>query len=151
MNKRGLELWVSWVLLVAAAVIASVFMFGWMLDYATLTKEEVLKTYENSQECDSVSLEIRACQETSRNIIDVNATNRGMLKVDKLIFRLYDAHDDVATRQINVTIRPNTKSSFPVVRQNAVIAIEAVPVMYGDDAEIICSKRAVTLEPVGFC
>ena len=151
-NKKGVELWVSWVLLVASAVVASVFMFTWMTDYATETNEEITRTFENAQQCDSVSIEIRACQEITRNVVNVNATNRGLLTIDKIIFRLYDAHDDVSTRQINKTIRPNVKKSFPVVRQDAVVNIEAVPVLYDDAGnEIICTKRLSQLDTVGTC
>jgi hypothetical protein len=153
MNKKGMDIWISWVLLVAAAITATVFMFTWMTDYAQNTNKEIQRTFENAQECDSVAVEIRACQETSRSIINVNATNRGLLKIDKIIFRLYDANDNAVTRHVNITgLRPNVQRSFPVIRQDAVIAIEAVPVLRRDEeTEIVCSKRTSTLTGIGTC
>lgn len=151
MCKKGIDLWISWVLLVSTAIIASVFMFTWMTDYAKETNDELQRSFENAQECDSVALEIRACQETVRNIVNVNTTNRGLLRVDKIIFRLFDAHDNAVTRQMNITIRPNTLRSFPIIRQDAVVSIEAVPVLRRDEFEIICTERSATLNSVGIC
>ncbi|PIN69254.1 hypothetical protein COV93_06265 [Candidatus Woesearchaeota archaeon CG11_big_fil_rev_8_21_14_0_20_43_8] len=150
-QKKGQSHWLSWILLSALTLIVTVFMYRWMTGYAEDTSTEIIKTFENTEECDNVAMDMQACQSATKSVLYINVTNRGYLTINGFLFHLYDAHDNVVNRAQNETIRPNYQKKLTIVRQGIVEHLEAIPVIIKEESEIICSKKTVTVENVGMC
>jgi hypothetical protein len=81
----------------------------------------------------------------------MNVTNTKDLKIDELMFRLYDIHLNADVREKNVTIRPGNTRSVEIVKQGIIQDFEVLPVVHKGGKRLICEERRVTETDVQFC
>lgn len=151
LNKKGISIWISWVLIIAFMAILAVFMFNWTSSFTTSQTDRLKEVY-NSVDCNFVTISIDGiCQNTQ--ILNMNVTNRKNIDVDMLIFRIYDIYGNPEAKEIEKFIRhgkTNTET-VKVIKQGITSITEVVPVVIKDNKKIICDERKITANNIKFC
>lgn len=150
-GKKGVEAWISWVLLMGLGVALGTVYFAWMRGY---TQETVIVGIGGKSEflttCEGVAIMVKnVCQYTQT--LNMNVTNTKDLKIDELMFRIYDIHLNADVRETNITIRPGKTQSVNMVKQGIVQDIEIIPVVHKGSKRLVCEERRVTEQNVKFC
>lgn len=149
-GKRGVALWLSWVLMVAFLVSISVFMFSWTNNY---TKSQVgrLQEISDTSECQFLGISIdSSCQDNS--ILEVNVTNRNNYEIDQLVFNVYDIHFlSIQTKVLNVSIKPGKTGHFELIKQGTTRQFEVTPVFFTDENIIHCNEKTARMTNIRFC
>ena len=144
-GKKGISVYVSWVLVMAFVVGLSAFMFTFMRGYAETSAEQIKERALISLECDAVALTIdSACQNTQNLYIHI--TNRGDISIDGMLFRMYDLYYDGQIDEKNLTLdigKYNAKEVQLIKRGDVkkIRKIEIVPIVVSDGIEIKCENR----------
>lgn len=142
MDKKGVEVWISWVLLIAFVIVLSAFMYNWIIGYTESKSEQMKEMVYNTEECDFVAISIDAACQDSQTLY-INVTNRYNLKIDKLIVRMYRGSNVLNITEFNITIKPKVTKALNITKQTTtnVNITEVIPVVEKDDYEIICRNR----------
>ena len=147
LNKRGAEVWISWVLLMAFVVALGAVISNWMQNYTqsqiTNTKEKIY----DSQVCQSVSIFLSEIYYKNPQTLNMKVTNNNLLLVDEVIFRVYNDDGALTYVQKKVTLRPY-KSKDITVDINITNAhyVDAIPVVDNKESQIICRMRLARYE-----
>lgn len=150
MGKRGISVWVSWVLIMGFAIALGVFFFSWVKGFASESSDDIVERSDKITLCDSASLRIdKLCQDTQT--LNINVTNVNTLKTDELIFRLIDIYEESELRNVNFTIKPGETKGLILVKQGIVKQADVIPVIHKDRKRIICENKKVALNKVEMC
>jgi len=151
-NKRGVSIYISWVLLMAFVVILSTVMFSFMRGYAETSAEQIKERALSTLECDVAAVTIDyACQNTQN--LYINVTNRGDIRIKEMLFRSYDLYYEPQVDEIDVSLligKYNSKE-INLVKRGAVKKIrkiEVVPILLSEGIRIICENK-VSYYPLG--
>jgi hypothetical protein len=151
MNKRGISVWISWVLIIAFMTIIAAFMFGWTSSFTAQSTGRLKEVYD-TVDCNFVTISIDSiCQNTQT--LNMNITNRKNIDVDKLIFRIYDIYGNPEAKEVDVYIthgKINTEH-VTIIKQGVTSILEAVPIIVKDNKRIICDERKITANNINFC
>ncbi|RLE37458.1 hypothetical protein DRJ17_06535 [Candidatus Woesearchaeota archaeon] len=147
-NKRGIAIWMSWVLLIAFMVALSAFMNQWITGYSRSTAEDIETTYDE-ESCTRVALDISGCQESEK--LNIEVENNGDLSIDKIIFRLYDLYSEVESKEKEVDIKAGKTKYVEVLKQGTIHMVESIPVLVSDDAVTVCRNKMHVLEDIETC
>lgn len=150
-NKKSMELWLSWVILVAFTIGMGALLTTWMFEYSDSTSESIKEVVYNEGDCNHASFTINdICNTTSST--DINITNKGTLNIDAIIFRFYT--DEGANNVVNIrynltdeniTFKPGRTRQISVTEYTGNIYIlDGVPILYKGDLEIVCQNRKAT-------
>ncbi|MBN1386501.1 hypothetical protein JW968_06020 [Candidatus Woesearchaeota archaeon] len=147
MNKRGIEIWLSWILLMAMIIGLSALMMTWMKNYSREALTGAQKRVFDSDRCEqiSISMDHAICKNSSS--IETQITNRNNLRIDQIIFRKYYNESPPDITEINETIKPSLTKSVHFEKANdTIITLEAIPVYIDRTAGevIICRNRLVS-------
>jgi capsule polysaccharide export protein KpsE/RkpR len=150
-GKKGVSIWISWVLIIAfMSIIASV-MFVWTSGFTSQSTQRLKDVY-NAVDCNFVTVSIDgACQNTQT--LNMNITNRKNIDIDELVLRIYDIYGNPETKEMSVFIRhgrTNTET-VKVIKQGVTSVVEVVPVVIKDNKRIICDERKITANNINFC
>ena len=64
-SKKGISVWVSWVLIMGFAIALGVFFFSWIKGFAAESSEDIVERSDKITLCDSASVRIdKLCQDT---------------------------------------------------------------------------------------
>jgi archaellum component FlaF (FlaF/FlaG flagellin family) len=154
MNKRGISVWVSWILLVAFIITISALMFSWITSFTEQKSSELRERVNDISECSSVSINIDSvCQDVSTShFIYVNISNNGNIAVDKFIFRTVDLHESIVeSKEKLFELRPGESERVKLLKQGTIKYFEAIPLVFKDDYEILCSDRMASNDIIGEC
>ncbi|MBW2996719.1 hypothetical protein KY349_00090 [Candidatus Woesearchaeota archaeon] len=141
-QKRAVSPWISWVLLVAFAVVLSAFMYNFMVSYTESSTEDMKKVVYNTDECRSVSLDIdSACM--SAQVLNITLQNRNYARIDKMDFRLYSDIVPIHTNLTDIAMNPNRKKLIEIDTGTAstVTRVEVIPHIEKEDLDIICAEK----------
>jgi hypothetical protein len=140
-SKRAASEWISWVLIMAFAVILSVFMYQFMVDYTTDQTTDIKKIVYNSDECRLVSININsAC--FSAQVLNITLQNNNYVRLDKIDFRLYNGRIPLHTNLTNITMNPNREKMVSFNTGAAsVTMVEVIPHIIKEQMDIICSDK----------
>lgn len=157
MNKKGVSLWIEFVLLMGFAVVLSVFLNDWMRDYTTETAQDMKERHYDTEMCTGIAISIDyACHANSTPInLNINVTNRGDLRITKQIIRIYDN----ATTLENWEVLENSKLIKPTRMKvisntsslDTIGYIEIVPVTKKGDLEIPCPEKKAYTNRISEC
>ena len=149
LGKKGVEAYVSWILLTAFAVAISVFMYSWINSQVETSVDNIEQRSDLSM-CDDIGLNIKnMCQNTQT--LNTNITNVKLLAVSQLNFRFFDLYDNVDQRQVNITIRPGDTQFIEVIKQGTLKQVEIIPVIKQDNKIITCTKSMLSAENIKIC
>jgi hypothetical protein len=150
-QKRGVSLWISWVLIIALMAILAVIVIGWMNDFTISSTDRIKQVYDTT-ECNYVSVSIDSvCQNTQT--LNMNVTNLKIIDVDKIIFRIYDIYGNPDVKEVDTLIRHGSSNTekLEIIKQGVTDRLEAVPVIIQEKRKVICEKRQVSVESISFC
>ena len=145
MNRKGISVYVSWVLVMTFVVLMSVFMFNFMRDFAMKQTDDIKKRALDTVECDAVAVTIDyACQNTQD--LYINVTNRGDRKIDTMLFRFYDLYYEpqIDEKKIDLLVGRYNAKEVSLVKRGSVKKVrfvEAVPILIADGVQITCENR----------
>lgn len=149
-TKKGVSEWLSWVLLVALAVIVGAFVLQWTRSQATETVEDIAEKGDILTLCQEAGLAVLGyCQDTQT--LNINVTNNNNRKVDALIVRGFDIYDMPQGGQKNISLDPEKSKNVVVVKQGVLKKAEIMPVIVVGKKRVICQSRKVSIESIPFC
>ncbi|GEM_PF-1895464 len=148
-NKKGIEVWISWVLITAFMIVLGVIVYRWSTSYATSSASDV-ETRAGKAECDAVALQITAACQLD-NVIYVDIANRKDLKIDKVIFGLYDIFGNGESREKIFTLDVGKTINVEVLKQGTISTISAIPAIYKSSKWIVCPEKEVQYSNVTYC
>ncbi|MBR9676509.1 hypothetical protein GOV04_00015 [Candidatus Woesearchaeota archaeon] len=151
-SKKAVMLWISWILLLAFVVTLSVFMYDWMTNYTTRTTTQITEHVYDTGECESVSVHtVSLCQNLTSKKLQLQVQNTNVLKIDQLIFRMYDYYDNPLAIQKNITIRPQQTENVNVFLQSPVQNFELIPAVIKGKKLHVCENKAVVIDSIAEC
>ena len=149
-DKKGVSEWLSWVLLVAFAVIIGTSVLNWSKGHTTRTVEDLTEKGEFLTLCQETGVAVGGyCQDTQT--LNMNVTNNNNRKVDAVVMRGFDYYNRPQGGQKNVTLDPEKTKNVVVVKQGILVHAEISPVIVVGKKRVICQSRKVTLENIPFC
>jgi len=151
LGKKGVSIWISWVLILALMGILATITIAWLNDF-TLSSTTRIKQVYDTAECNYVSVSIDyVCQNTQT--LNMNVTNLKNIDIDKLIFRIYDIYGNPDVKEVDTLIRHGSSNTekLEIIKQGVTDRIEVVPITIKDKKEVICEKRQVSVETISFC
>jgi len=146
-KKRGVSPYLSWILLMAFVVAISAFMYSFMTDYTKDTTTDIKKQVYDTDECRSLSLNIKtAC--ISSQTLNITLQNTGYIRIEGIDYRLYDANNiPLHTNRTNSSMNPNRIKPYSInLGVSDVGLVEVIPVIRKDNIEIICSEKKAQKE-----
>jgi len=149
LSKKGVSVWISYVLVILFTVTLSVFMYNWIFGHAESTRDKML-TLVDTDECQLVGIKLEACQNTQT--LYINATNIKNVVIDRIVFRLINVYDEPERRETNITISPGETIKINLLKDYGITNdLEALPTLVKDDKQIICESRKATLSSISLC
>ena len=149
-GKKGVSVWVSYVLLMMLAVILGTFYFNWMKGYTLETVDDIAGRSDYITICEGTGIWVKnICQNTQT--LNMNITNSKDLKIDEIMVRTISVYNDPQATTRNLTLRPAKTESIDVLKQDITKQAEIMPVIYKGKKRIICSSRKITINDIPFC
>lgn len=149
-NKGGVAEWLSWVLLVALAVIIGTFVLQWTRGHTTETVEDLTEKGEILAFCQETGLAVLGyCQDTQT--LNINVTNNNNRKVDAVIVRGFDIYNQPQGGQKNISLDPEKARNVVVVKQGVLTRAEVIPIIVVGKKRVVCQSRKVAIEGIAFC
>lgn len=149
-TKKGVSAWLSWVLLVAMAVIIGAFVLQWTRSQTAETVEDLVEKGDILVLCQEAGLAVNGyCQDTQT--LNINVTNNNNRKVDALIVRGFDIYNNPQGGQKNISLDPEKTRNVVVVKQGVLKRAEIMPIIAVGKKRAICQSRKVTVESIPFC
>ena len=150
LNKKGNSMWISWILLMAFAVVISIFMYDWIFGFSSDAASDLEQRTYAAEGCDDISIAILGiCQDTQT--LYINITNTKNLRVKQLVFRVYDIYDEPETKTKTLDVFPGRTESVQVLKQGRTGRLEIIPVSKKKDSTIMCNERMVIKEDIPTC
>ena len=149
MGKKGVETYISWVLLIALAITTSIFMYVWTTSSVESSMEYVIES-DNKGICQDVGISlVNVCQNAQTLNMNVSSTN--IQGISGLKFQFIDIYDNVESRSRNISIRPNELKEMEVIKQGTIKQVEITPVITTNNQIITCIKRMISVENIRVC
>ncbi len=148
-HKKGVSVYISWILIMLLAVILSAIMYTWYVNRTKDATERLIKE-TTSEACNNIGIMINGvCQRTQ--YIKINITNVMDMRVDQIVFNFIDLYDYPETKISDVTIYPGETESMEIIKQGTLKQIEISPVMIIRGERYICSNRKVFKYRIAQC
>lgn len=149
-GKRGISVWLSWVLLVALSVIIGSAVLQWSRSHATETVEDITAKGDVLVLCQETGIGVLSyCQNTQT--LNINVTNNNNRKVDSLLVRGFDIYGNPDGGSRNISLEPEKTKAVVIVKQGVLKRAEVMPVIISGKKSVVCQSRKVALEDIGFC
>ncbi len=142
-SRKGIAEWISWVLLLAFAVLLASIVSYWMRDYVSGTVTDMEKRAHTEEFCSSVGIELDDLIVKNSQTLNMKVINTYNLAVNRIIFRIYDADSNILINITNVTIKPGQNKTVDIQKNATSNLVEAVPVVINGREEIICQEKMV--------
>ncbi|MBD3203261.1 hypothetical protein GF327_03135 [Candidatus Woesearchaeota archaeon] len=149
-NKKGVSVYVSWIIVIAIVVSLSFIMYQWTLDRVK-SKNQELNTRSDLALCEQVAVNIDGiCQ--NPQILNINITNTKNIKIDRLVFRLVDIYGNSQNREEEVNIYPGEKEiNSAVLKQGTLSSARIIPVIIQDQTYILCQSASIEKQNIDQC
>lgn len=149
-SRKGVSVWISWVLLTAFVVFIGAFVLQWSKSSTTKTVEDLTEKGEILTLCQETSISVAGyCQKPQT--LNINVTSNNNRKVDGLKVRAFDIYDNPQGGEKNVSIVPQKTVSVEVVKQGVLKRAEIMPMIIVGKKRVVCQSRKVTVENIDFC
>ena len=148
-NKKGVSLYISWILLMLLIISLSAIMYNWYNSRAKKSAD-ILKEQSTEDICNKVGILIEElCQNTQT--LNINISNRKDIKINQLIFGLIDIYKDPETKKVNVTIYPGDTEQIELIKQGTLYQVDVIPVVVVDGITNICTNSKVFKNNIAQC
>lgn len=149
-GRKAVSPWISWVLLIAFAVMLSALMYNFMVDYTKSSTDDVKKVVYNTDECRLVAINIgSAC--LSAQDLNITLQNRNYVRIDSIDFRYYNGRMPLYINQTNISMNPNREKAITIsTGSTTVTRVEVIPHVSKEGMDIICADKKAAAD-VGSC
>ena len=149
--KRGVSPWISWVLLMAFAILLSALMYNFMVSYTEDSTEDMKKVVYNTDECRLVSINIDSVCVSSQ-LLNITLENRNYIRIDGLDFRIFNGRVPIHTNETEIPMNPNRRKVIEIDTGTAspITFVEVIPHITKEGLDIVCSDKKVQSD-VGTC
>ncbi len=149
-DKKGVSVWISWVLLIALSVILGTFVLQWSKSHTIETVEDLTEKGEILTLCQETGVAINSyCQNTQT--LNINVTNNNNRKVDSLLVRGFDIYNNPDGGERNISLEPEKTKTVVIVKQGVLKQAEVMPVILISKKKVVCQSRKVLLDKIEFC
>ena len=149
-NKKGVEVWISWVMLIAFSVLIGSIVLQFTRSHTTSTVDDLTEKGEILTLCQETGLAVNSyCQKTQT--LNMNVTNNNNRKVEALMVRGFDIYNNPQGGERNISLAPDKTKSVSVVKQGVLKRAEVMPMIVVGKKRVVCQSRKITLEPIDFC
>lgn len=152
LGKRGVGIYVSWILIFAFAVALSALMYKFMIDYTKSSSKDIEKVVINTDDCKSVSLSIEeACFDSGD--LRMVLKNRNYAKIDKMNFRFFDADNRPgSTNLTDIPLSPNREKTITLgTGLSDVGFVQVIPIIFREGYEIQCESKKASSTDITTC
>jgi len=149
-GKKGVSVWVSYVMLTAVVVSIGVVLLNWSRSTTEETVEDIVERGDALTICAATAVDINnLCQNTQTLNMDVTNTND--IKLEGLWIRMFDIYNRPQTSSRNVTIGPQKTKEVKVIKQGIIKDADIIPIVKKDGKTILCESRKVNFENIKVC
>ena len=149
-NKRGVAVWISWVLVVVFAALIGSLVFKWMIGYVKEQTVQIEERVYDDSLCEDLSLVIKdLCQEDQK--LNFKLLNNGFLTINRLIFRIFDVGNNPFVIEQAIKLSPGRTENVEVIKQGHTNNLEIMPVIVENNKEIVCQQSTASFNEVGEC
>ncbi|PLW79523.1 hypothetical protein C0585_07300 [Candidatus Woesearchaeota archaeon] len=148
-SKKGVSIYLGWVLLMAFMVSLSTLVYFWM---STHVEEQAEKIVERSDEnlCEFTSLSINGfCQDEI--FLHLNITNSNDKRIESLKFQLFDLYDEPMENELTISLKSSGSESIKILKHGTLSQAEIIPLIEKDQREILCESSKLILNDIDFC
>lgn len=103
-KKKGISEVVSWVLLLGFTIGLAVTVFTWTRDYTKTQTESTVSYIEGRIECQEIMINVLVNK--SQPCQGFIVSNRGKLKIDKILVRIFNNNNPVGSYMYNLSLNP---------------------------------------------
>ena len=148
-TKKADANWISWVLLLAFAILLSAIVYNWMFGFTKTTAESIERRTINAAQCEQVGISIdTACQNTDFLYVDI--TNRNNLNIDRVIVRMYNIYGEpiepLLEKRTSIAPKHTTRLSIP--KTGVVKKVDIIPMTIDKKTLITCMERAAEQQDI---
>ena len=148
-NKKGIAVFMSWVLLILIVVSLGVIFYSWARNY-TKTTTTALVTSDDTSMCDSASLYVEdSCQ--SQDLLYVDVENNGNVKFKGCVFSMVSLFGYTSYFRINKTVNVGNTKRFVVPKEGFIKQLQISPVLTINGKDFVCSKNSFSLLNISYC
>ena len=149
-SKKGISVWVSYVVLIALVVSIGFFVLRWSRGLTEETVEDIVERGDALTTCQLAGVDINnLCQNTQTLNMDV--TNSNDIKVIGLWIRMFDIYNKPQTTSRNFTLSPQKTKSVVVIKQGLIKDAAIMPIVKKGGKRIICESRKIAFEDIIVC
>lgn len=166
-HKKGIEVWISWILLTAMVVILSIFMYQFMVSYTQENAGTTIQTISNHQTCERTGMRIdAACTvDETQDTFNMTLRNTGSQQIDEIRIRFFDNTTDFLNESViifntgNVTFQPQQRKvtslniSEDLLEDLSIVSI--FPVVYvstpEEEVHAICPNQKAERTEIETC
>ena len=149
-NKRGVAVWISWVLVVAFAALIGSLVFKWMIGYVKEQTVQIEERVYDDSLCEELSLAVKnLCQETQK--LNFELLNNGFLTIDRLIFKMFDLDNNPFVIEQAIELSPGRTEAIEVIKQGHTNNLEIIPITVDNSREVVCQQSTATFTEVEVC
>lgn len=148
--KRGVSVYISWVLVMAFMILLGSLMFTWIINQVG-SQTEKFSIIGDEQDCKEIFFSIdESCQDDFKVFVDISNTRNHRIDGFKII--LFDIYDDFYESSIDFSINPGKTDKISLLKHGTLNVIEMIPYFYSDDKKkILCQNSKVSVENIKRC
>ena len=154
-GKKGVSVWLSWVLLFTFAVAISAVGFRFIIPIVEKSTIDLKKVVFNTDECRQIAISVEgACQDNSAQVLNITIRNRNYIRIDKLTFQVFGAgNQPLFTNHTTSKHGPQREKvySIPTNTSGTITFATITPRIFREDLEIVCQDRGSSVTTIPSC
>lgn len=139
--KKGISDVVSWVLLLGFTIGLGVAVFTWTKSYTITQTESTVKYVEGKIECQEIMINLWINKSVG-SCRGFTVTNRGKLKIDSLLVRVFSNNDVVGSYIYNLSLNP-LQTKYILNSSLSGTRMEATPVIAVSNQLTGCKEKTI--------
>lgn len=144
-SKKGVEQWISYVLLILFSVVIASLLFVWMKDYATGATDTFTEKF-NTEKCAQISISIDDAILKNAQTLYITVTNRNYLRINGILVRIYYDTGPELFEKKKLT-KPQITNDYELnITTGNIQAIHVIPYYQADDVRIICDNKKIIMD-----
>ncbi len=149
-GRKGVSVWVSYVMLTALVVSLGVVVLNWSRSTTQQTVDDIVERGDALTACASAGIDVlNLCQNTQS--LNMNVTNSNEVKLEGLWASMFDIYNMPQTSSVNLTIQPQKTREVYLLKQGIVKRVEFSPLVSRGGKKIKCLSRKVSFDSVPVC
>ena len=149
-GKRGIHIWISWVLVISFMVSLGVMLNIWSQNYSKKQFNSLENSVVNPLECDSVSLILNSICQNEQGLI-IHLKNKGYRSIKKIIINYRDSSGEFKKKEIDTILMPDNTKRIIVLKNSYIDFVAITPVISYKNKLITCSYKEIKTTNIDSC